>query len=115
MAVEELIGDVGEDGSSTRGDAPLGDENQEASEELVDVRGALELRELAEEFGREINRVTLRLLTGGAEGGAEGEGAQAKTKLGIQAGMLDACGNDFYELTEKGIGGGGVASLTYLR
>jgi len=33
--VEELVGDVGQDGGATGGDAAFGDENEEAGEELV--------------------------------------------------------------------------------
>jgi len=54
MGVEELVGDVGKDGGAARGYAAFGDEDQEAVEELVDVRGGIELREFGEEFREEI-------------------------------------------------------------
>jgi hypothetical protein len=42
---EELIGDVGEDGGTARRDAVLGDEQEKAGEEIVDVGGGVELAE----------------------------------------------------------------------
>ena len=54
MGVEELVGDVGKDGGAARGYAAFGDKDQEAVEELVDVRGGIELREFGEEFREEI-------------------------------------------------------------
>ncbi len=59
VGVEELVGDVGEDGGASGGDAALCDEDQELGEELVDVDGRLELGGFAEEFGREVFRVVL--------------------------------------------------------
>ena len=54
VRMQELVGDVGEDGGAARGDAAFGDEDEEAGEELVDVHGGIELGELGEEVGGEI-------------------------------------------------------------
>jgi hypothetical protein len=54
VRMEELVGDVGEDGGAARGYAAFGDEDQEAVEKLVDVRGGIELREFGEEFREEV-------------------------------------------------------------
>jgi len=59
VGVEELIGDVGQDGGAARGDAALGDLDKEIGEELVDREGGLELGEFADEFRGEIRGVGL--------------------------------------------------------
>src|ERR1700686_4609864 len=51
VGMEELIGDVGQDGGTGRGDAALGDEDEEQGEELVDVEGGIDLGEFREEVG----------------------------------------------------------------
>jgi hypothetical protein len=53
--VEELVGDVSEDGGATRGDAILHDEDQELGKELVDLLGGLQVVELAEEVGGKVD------------------------------------------------------------
>jgi hypothetical protein len=67
VRVEELVGDVGQDGGATGGDAAFGDENEEAGEELVDVNGGVELGELGEKVGGEVFRVVLRGLSRGGD------------------------------------------------
>lgn len=52
--MEQLVGDVGEDGGAARGDAAFGDEDEKACKELVDVHGGIELGELGEEVGGEV-------------------------------------------------------------
>src|SRR6266852_3853728 len=70
VGVEELVGDVGEDGGASGGDAAFGDEDQQPGEELVAVDGGVELGEFGEEVGGEVFRVVLwRLGHGGAQGG----------------------------------------------
>ena len=59
MRVEELVGDVGEDGGAARGRAAFGAEDQEPVEEFVDIHGRIELREFGEEFRGEVFRVVL--------------------------------------------------------
>jgi hypothetical protein len=90
VGMEELVGDVGQNGGATRGDAALGDLDEQTGEKLVDVHGGLEFREFGEEFGGEIVGVGLGLPVGDAHGGAGGEVVEAKTKLGIQAGQTTA-------------------------
>jgi len=87
--VEELVGDVGQDGGAAGGDAAFGDEDQEAVEKLVDVRGGIELREFGEEFRGEVFRVALGVRREGA--GDAGLGvAEAKAKMSFQAGKPTA-------------------------
>jgi len=57
MAVEELVGDVGQDGGAARGDAAFGDKDQELGEKLVDVDGRVELGEPGEEFRGEVEGI----------------------------------------------------------
>jgi len=85
MGVEELVGDVGKDGGAAREYAAFGDEDQEAVEELVDVRGGIELREFGEEFREEVFRVALGVRREGA-GDAGLRVAEAKAKMSLQAG-----------------------------
>ena len=54
VGVEELVGDVGQDGGAARGDATFGDEDKEQGEELGDVDGGVELGELGEKFRVEV-------------------------------------------------------------
>ena len=57
VGVEELVGDVGQDGGAARGDAAFGDKDQELGEKLVDVDGRVELGEFGEEFLREVEGI----------------------------------------------------------
>jgi hypothetical protein len=57
VGVEELVGDVGQDGGAARGDAAFGDKDQELGEKLVDVDGRVELGEFGEEFPREVEGI----------------------------------------------------------
>ena len=72
VGVEELVDDVGQDGGAAGGDAAFGDENEEAGEKLVDVDTALELGELGEELGGQVEGIIWRLLKPGADGGTLG-------------------------------------------
>ena len=58
LRVEELIGYVGQDGGTARGDTALGHQDEEAGEKLVDGEGSFKLREFGEEVGGEVFRVT---------------------------------------------------------
>jgi hypothetical protein len=57
VGMEELVGDVGQDGGAARGDAAFGDKDQELGEKLVDVDGRVELGEFGEEFPREVEGI----------------------------------------------------------
>jgi hypothetical protein len=57
VAVQELVGDVSQNGGAARGDAALGHLDEEAGEKLPDVGAGGELGEFGEEFGGEIVRV----------------------------------------------------------
>ena len=78
VGVQELVGDVSQNGGAARGDAALGHLDEEAGEKLPDVGAGGELGEFGEEFGGEVHEVTLGLLAGGTHGGTDGE--MVKTK-----------------------------------
>jgi hypothetical protein len=82
VGVEKLVGDVGQDRGTARGNATFGDENEEPGEKLVDVDGGVELGELGEELRREVEGVIWRLLKADADGGTRREVLKAKTKMG---------------------------------
>jgi hypothetical protein len=54
VRVKELVGDVRENGSAARGDAALGDEDEEARQELPEVGTDPGPGELRQEFGGEV-------------------------------------------------------------
>jgi hypothetical protein len=81
VGMEELVGDVGQDGGTAGGDAAFGDENEEAGEKLVDGDGGIELGEVGQEFRGEVVGVVLwRLGHGGAQSGV----AEAKVGVVVQ-------------------------------
>jgi hypothetical protein len=82
MGVEELVGDVGQDGSAAGGDATFGDEGEKAGEELVDVEGGVELGELREEFPGEVEGIIWRLLESSADGSTLRQVVEAETQMG---------------------------------
>jgi hypothetical protein len=51
VGVQEEVAGVSHDGGASRGDAVLGEEEQQAGEELVHRGGGVELGEIAEKFG----------------------------------------------------------------
>src|SRR5690348_6146635 len=57
MGMEELVGEVAEDGGAARRDAAPGDLNDEAGEEFLDVLAVGELRGFGEEVGGKVFRV----------------------------------------------------------
>ncbi|MGA2484348.1 MAG: hypothetical protein ABSF92_14675 [Candidatus Acidiferrales bacterium] len=72
QAVQEQLANVGEQGGVARGDASLGDEGEEFSEDVVEVVGGLELAGEGGEFGANaVGVLKLALLAGvvEAEGG----------------------------------------------
>jgi hypothetical protein len=79
---EEKVAGVGHDGAAARGEAVLGEEEQETGEKLVDFGGGLELGEIAEKFGGE-GRI------GEAMGWA---GGVARAETGVSVGCRIAAG-----------------------
>ncbi len=75
--MEELVGDVAQDGGAARGDAALGDQGKEANEELTKVDCAGELGELGKKVRGEVLRVVVQLLRGA--GFAETDMVRAKS------------------------------------
>jgi len=89
VGLEELIGDVAQDGSAARGDAALSNEGQEPREKLVYVNRRIEFGKSGKKFGREVLRVVWWRLGGGGHqtGVAEtkvrtvAEGAETATAI----------------------------------
>jgi len=59
VGVEELIGDVSENGGASRRDAASGDQSEEAGEKLAEINSGRELREVGEEVGGEVFRIVI--------------------------------------------------------
>jgi len=78
LGMEQLVRDVRQNGGAAGRDAAFGDEDQQPGEELLDVRGRLELRELGEEFGGKILGVRL--------GGGQAGMPETETGVSIQNG-----------------------------
>jgi len=90
--VKELVGDVGQDGGTARGDAVLDDQDEELGEELVDLVCGLEIVELDQEIGGEVDvdglrRMDLQCGMTKAEAGAQGTQAAAPA-AGSEMGAL---------------------------
>ena len=68
VGVEELAGEVAENGGAAWGDASFGDEDEETCEELADVAAGGEFGEFGEEFGGEVGEVALVVLEGKTDG-----------------------------------------------
>src|SRR5713226_8137659 len=71
VRVEELIGNVGENGSASRRDAAFGDQSEEAGEKLAEIDSRREFGELREEVRGEIFRIVIQLEGSGGFGQAE--------------------------------------------
>jgi len=87
VRVEELVGDIGEDGGPAGGDAAPGDQDEQPGEELADIHARGELGEFREQVGGEVFGVGLGWYGSGDEGK---EMAGTKTGLGCQAGEAAA-------------------------
>jgi hypothetical protein len=103
VGVEELVGDVGEDGGAARGDAAFGDESEEAGEELADVRAGGELGKFGEKVGGEVFRVGLGLNRKG-NGAVRLGVAEAKARVSWQAGKAAALAVGIKIRTARGSG-----------
>src|SRR6266849_4740803 len=81
VRVEELIGDVSENGSASRRDAAFGDQSEEAGEKLAEIDSRREFGELREEVGREVFGVVVQLQGSGGFGQAEMVRTKAEVRL----------------------------------
>jgi hypothetical protein len=111
VRVEELVGDVPQDGGAARGDAAFGHKDQKPCEELVDVNGGLELGEFGEKIGGEVFRV---VLDGNGNRGVCLPMAEAKARVNLRAGEAAAlavgikirtAGRSGFRRNSDGIGG----------
>jgi hypothetical protein len=81
VRVEELIGDVSENGGASRRDAAFGDQSEEAGEKLAEIDSRREFGELREEIGGEVFRIVVQLEGSGGFGQAEMVRTEAKVRL----------------------------------
>ena len=81
VRVEELIGDVSENGGASRRDAAFGDQSEEAGEELAEIDGRRDLGELGEQVGGEVFRIVIQLQGSGGFGQAEMVRTEAEVRL----------------------------------
>jgi hypothetical protein len=117
VRVEELIGDVSENGGASRRDAASGNQSEEAGEELAQIDSGGELGEFGEEVGRKVFRVVVQLQGSGGFGQAEMVRTEAEVRLraseaatltvgeAIQAtsGIVEGDGGRFWENGGAGI------------
>src|SRR5260370_20300162 len=68
VRVEELIGDVSENGGASRRDAALGDQSKKAGEKLAEINSRREFGELREEVGGKVFRIVVQLEGSGGFG-----------------------------------------------
>lgn len=88
--VEKLIGNVSEDGGTTRGDAALGDQGEEAGEKQIDGDAGAQLREFREQVGGEVFEITGRGRERKTGGHLPVVVPKAEARLGRQAGQTAA-------------------------
>jgi hypothetical protein len=81
VRVEELIGDVSENGGASRRDAAFGDQGEEAGQKLAEINRRRELGELGEEIGGKVFRIVIELQGSGGLGQAEMVRAKAEVRL----------------------------------
>jgi len=103
MRMEQLVGDVRQNGGAARREAALGDEDEQPREELLDVGGRLELRELREEFGGEILGVRM--------GGGQAGMTETKTGASVQNGKTTPAAIDGVVAAAGGIAGAEMVCL----
>jgi hypothetical protein len=103
VGVQELVGDVGQDGCAARRDAAFGDEGEKIGEEFVDGDGGLEVGEFPDEFGGEIDGV--------GRGGLRLGVAETETGPGVHDGKLTAATAVGVMAAAGAFGGAGFGSL----
>ena len=81
VRVEELIGDVSENGGASRRDAALGDQSEEAGEKLAEIDSGEKFGELREEVGGKVFRIVVQLEGSGGFGRAEMVRTEAEVRL----------------------------------
>jgi hypothetical protein len=81
VRVEELIGDVSENGGAPRRDAAFGNQSEEPAEKLAEIASGRELREVGEEVGGEVFRIVIQLQGSGGFGQAEMVRTKAEVRL----------------------------------
>jgi hypothetical protein len=92
MGMEELVGEVAEDGSAARRNAAFGDLNDEAGEEFLDLLTIGEVGGFREEVGGEVFGVTGSCGKDGCEPFAEMVEADTGLKVWAAKAALDAIG-----------------------
>jgi hypothetical protein len=83
VRVEELIGDVCENGGAPRRDAAFGDQSEKTGKKLAEIDSRREFGELGEEVGGEVLGVVIQLQRSGGLG--EAEMVRTKAEVGLRA------------------------------
>jgi hypothetical protein len=83
VRVEELIGNVSENGGAPRRDAAFGDQSEEAGEKLSEIDRGRELGELREEVGGEVFGIVVQLQ--GSSRFGQAEMLRTEAELGLRA------------------------------
>jgi hypothetical protein len=83
VRVEELIGDVSENGGAPGRDAAFGDQSAETREKLPEIDSGRELGEVGEEVGGEVFRIVVQLQ--GSSGLGQAEMVRTKAEVRLQA------------------------------
>jgi hypothetical protein len=97
---EELVGDVGEDGGAAGGNFVLGEEEEKAGEEIVDLGGGGKVVEVGGEGGSNFGRIVLiclkrrvsRAEVGVGVGGVETASPTVGKAIGAASGVVDEAG-----------------------
>ena len=90
VRVQELVGDVGEDGGPAGGDAALGNQDEQPGEKLADICARGELGEFREQVGGEVFGVVRRGRERKTGGDLPVVVPEAEARLGRQAGQAAA-------------------------
>jgi hypothetical protein len=83
VRVEELIGDVSENGGAPGRDAAFGDQSEETREKLPEIDSGRELGEVGEEVGGEVFRIVVQLQ--GSSGFGQAEMVRTKAEVRLRA------------------------------
>ncbi len=81
VRVEELIGDVSENGGAPRRHAAFGNQSEEAGKKLAEIDSRGEFGELREEVGGKVFRIVVQLEGSGGFGQAEMVRTEAEVRL----------------------------------
>jgi hypothetical protein len=106
VGMQELVGDVGENGGAAGRDAAFGGMDEEAGKKFAQVFRGGEMLVAGEEVLREVVRVT-----GGRREGVQGRMAEAKAVVAVQGAKTALAPVKGVVTAARGIGGTGLGGL----